>query len=186
MFRCNLAFNDTSPSDTMITALHEAMAWPTWDTIWLAAYPKLRNISWAPGATVNNTVNDNVAIGRGILGYGQQPEQFPFEPAAYNHSAVLPSVGNWNASAVADAQFVAADPVLARDFRLEPTSPVFKATNGAFQQIPAGQGPRPQGLKTDDASLANDAATTSNYTSICETSQAGLPVPVRTLCFRTS
>ena len=137
---CNLPFNDTSVADTMMVALHAAMAWPTWETLWLSAYPLLRNITWAPGATVNNTVDDNVAIGRGVLGYGDQPNQFLL---TMNYSAVLPTHGNWNASDIAAAQFVAPDPVGAKDFRLKPTSPVFQASGGAFCQIPTGQGPRP-------------------------------------------
>jgi hypothetical protein len=136
---CNLPFNDTSTADTMMVALHAAMAWPTWETTWLSAYPKLRNISWAPGATVNNTVDNNVAIGRGVLGYGDLLEQFLL---TMNRSAVLPTHGNWNASGIAAAQFVVTDPVGAKDFRLKPSSPVFQASSGAFSQIPTGQGPR--------------------------------------------
>ena len=142
---CNLPINDTSAADTMMVALHEAMAWPSWQTVWLPAYPKLRNITWAPGSTVNNTVNNNVAIGLGILGYGLQPEQFRL---SFNRSAVFKTVGNYNASHVADAQFVSPDPVASRDFRLKPTSPVFKAS-GSFHQIPTGQGPRPESAMQD-------------------------------------
>lgn len=123
-----------------MVALHKAMAWPTWRTIWLSAYPKLANISWAPGATVNNTINDNVAVGRGILGYGPPLPQYLFH---HNHSAVFPSHGNWNGSDLSTALFVAQDPIHNRDFRLKANSPVFAASGGAFQQIPRGQGPRP-------------------------------------------
>ena len=136
---CNLPFNDTSQADTMMVALHAAMAWPTWATTWLSSYPLLGNITWAPGATVNNSVNNNVAIGRGVLGYGEQPDQFLL---VENLSAVLPTHGNWNASEIAAAQFVSAEPVAQLDFRLKPTSPVFQASGGAFSQIPTGQGPR--------------------------------------------
>lgn len=141
---CNLPFDDPDPGDTMIAALHDAMAWPAWNTTWLAAYPLLANVSWNPGATVNNTVNANVALGRGLrpaAGDAPPPQQFRLPK---NHSAVLPPTGNWNQTALTAAQFVAADPVAARDFTLQPGSPVFAATAGGFRQIPGGQGPRPQ------------------------------------------
>ena len=132
----------------MMAALHTAMAWPTWKTVWLEAYPLLANVSWAPGATVNNTVNNNVALGRGLLRYGEPPPQFRL-PSHYN--AVFPTRGNYNTSTIEAADFVANDPVKANDFRLKPTSPVFAATGGAFEQIPTGQGPRLVPTKTDDA-----------------------------------
>jgi hypothetical protein len=135
---CDLPFNDTSAADTMMAALHEAMSWPTWRTTWLAAYPTLRNISWAPGATVNNSVNNNAAIGRGLLGIGGQQQYV----LTKNDSAVLPTSGNWNASTIAAAMFVESDPVLTKDFRLKAASPILKTTGGAFHQIPTGQGPR--------------------------------------------
>ena len=31
--------------------------------MWLETYPALRNISWAPSTTINNTADGNVAIG---------------------------------------------------------------------------------------------------------------------------
>ena len=45
---CNLPLNDTDKGDTMIAALHAAMSWPTWPTLWLETYPALSNITWAP------------------------------------------------------------------------------------------------------------------------------------------
>ena len=56
---CDLALNDTDPGDTMMTALRDAMAWPTWNTLWTKRYPALGNITWFPGSTVNNTVTYN-------------------------------------------------------------------------------------------------------------------------------
>eukprot|EP01050_Picozoa_sp_SAG11_P024018 SAG11_NODE_4998_length_1697_cov_1.186483_1_plen_264_part_10 len=98
----NLAFDDTDPGDTMIAALRAAMAWPTWNTTWLEAYPLLSNVSWAPGVTVNNTVDNNVALGRGILQYGEPPLQFKLPK---HYTAVFPTRGNYNASALVDAAF---------------------------------------------------------------------------------
>ena len=57
-------------------ALREAMNWPTWSTIWLPAYPLLQNITWGPSATIDHSAINNVAVGRGILGFGEQPKQF--------------------------------------------------------------------------------------------------------------
>jgi hypothetical protein len=140
---CNLPINN---SESMMLALREAMNWPTWSTIWLPAYPLLQNITWGPSATIDNSAINNVAVGQGILGFGEQPKQFwKYEYYKKVGSAGLWTAeyvmhGNWNASDIAVAQFVATDPVVARDFRLKSTSPVFKA--GTFHQIPAGQGIR--------------------------------------------
>lgn len=56
---CDLQLNDTDPGDTMMTALRDAMEWPSWNTLWTKRYPALENITWFPGSTVNNTISYN-------------------------------------------------------------------------------------------------------------------------------
>jgi hypothetical protein len=52
---CDLALSDPDPSDTLISSLKAAMKWPLWSTVWMQRYPALRNVTWHPGATLNNT-----------------------------------------------------------------------------------------------------------------------------------
>ena len=70
---CNKPLNDTA--DTMMSSLREAMQWPQWKTRWMPAYPALTNVSWNPGATINNSVEGNIVIscnGRGFPPGGGQ------------------------------------------------------------------------------------------------------------------
>ena len=143
---CNLPMNDTDKGDTMIAALHAAMKWPTWNTLWLETYPALRNISWAPSTTINNTADGNVAIGalaHGAVADHANATAAQFKVPRDTYAMFPPPKGNWYSATLAAAGFVAADPVAARDYRLAQSSPVWRETGGRWRQIPRGQGPRP-------------------------------------------
>jgi hypothetical protein len=154
---CNLPLEDAS--DLMLTALRDAMTWPEWGSLWLRRYPALRNITWNPGATANNTISGNVVIdstgqgfpiGGGSFNATSMPGAYrlynPDGPPPYTLSdpgALALTDSNfhgWNGSVLETVDFVAEDPLGALDFTLEPTSPVF-ASILAWRQIPAGVGP---------------------------------------------
>lgn len=146
---CDLPLSDSDPADTLISSLKSAMAWPLWSTLWMERYPALRNVTWHPGATINNTVNANIVIGAdgnatiwnatimpgGYMLPGPHDVGPPMAPS-------LQQLG-WTTEAMASAGFVANDPVEALDFRLAQTSAALKALGTNWEQIPVGQGPRP-------------------------------------------
>ena len=151
--KCYATFQLNS-SDPQAIALRAAMAWPEWDSVWLTQYPALRSVTaYAPGYSLNNSVEVNSIInasgntsiwnpgswikGSSVLSDGQR--------------SLLPLSGNWIGSALSDAQFVSADPLQTLDFRVQQSSPIWKASANEWKQIPGGQGPR-VGHKTDDAS----------------------------------
>ena len=52
---CNPPLSD--PANALAASLNATMSLPEWETVWLPHYPALRNVTWSPGATVNNTVS---------------------------------------------------------------------------------------------------------------------------------
>ena len=159
---CDLPLSDPNTGDTLITSLKAAMEWPLWSTLWMERYPALRNVTWHPGATLNNTVDANIVIGADgnatIWNANTMPGGYMLPGPTDVGPPVAPSAAQlgWTSDAgIAAAGFVAADPIGGLDFSLAPGSAALKALGERWEQIPAGQGPRPAAaLKGDD-----DAAT---------------------------
>ena len=147
---CDLQLSDPDKSDTLISSLREAMTWLTWESLWLERYPPLRNVTWHPGATVNNTVDSNLVIGADgnatlwnateMPGGYMLPGQMDIGPPVLSS----PHQRGWCGASLAAAGFVAADPIGSLDFRLAADSRALKALGSGWEQIPPGQGPRPQ------------------------------------------
>jgi hypothetical protein len=144
------AINDTDPGDTMMISLREAMAWPTWSTLWTSRYPPLGNISWFPGSTLNNTITYNIAVDSSGIATIWNATNLTWSFGGYRLGKEFGtlgqqfqlSLGNWNGSDLKSVGFVSGDPVGERDFALKPESAARVAMAGQWRDIPAGYGPR--------------------------------------------
>ena len=122
------------------------MAWPEWDSVWLTQYPALRSVTaYAPGYSLNNSVDVNSIVnasgntsiwnpgswikGSSVLSDGQR--------------SLLPLSGNWIGSALSDAQFVSADPLQTLDFRVQQSSPIWKASARSANHVPTAPHAQP-------------------------------------------